>query len=120
MEKILVVSIDEQLLMQSKGWLELKSFEVDTIADHDHLFSRIKETTAYILIIDFILEDDNAAALCHRLKSDPASKYLPIILLSEFPQMEQFAAKFGSFSMVKKPVEMQDILSAVNEAARVS
>ncbi|MBB6107710.1 Response regulator receiver domain-containing protein [Mucilaginibacter lappiensis] len=117
MKKILAVSTDEQLLTQLKTGLETNGFEVQTIANHEHLFTRITGIDPYILIIDFIMENDNAAALCHRLKSDPASKDLHIILVSEFPQMEQFAAKFGSFSMVRKPVDIRDILTSISDAA---
>lgn len=113
MKTILAVSTDEQLLARLQKELQPHGFEVTTIADHQQLFGRIKEIDPYILIIDFIMEDDNAAALCHKLKSDPATKDLHIILLSEFPQMEQFAAKFGSFAMVKKPVNIHDILISI-------
>jgi len=115
MKKILAVSTDEQLVAWLQEELSAHGYNVQTIVDHEHLFSRIKEIDPNILIIDFMLEDDNAAALCHRLKSDPLSKDLAIVLISEFAHMQQFAARFGSFAMVQKPIDIGEILESIKD-----
>ena len=116
MKKILLVSADGQFLTQLKEGLTQKGFEVDELAGHEHLFSRIKDIRPEVLVIDFIMEDENAAALCHKLKSDDATRGLQIIMLSEFEQMEQFTGKFGLFTVVKKPVDIDALDREISAA----
>lgn len=112
MKRILAVSNDEQLLKLLYGQLTDLGFSLDTIAGNDDLVSQIKERNPDVLVIDFILGDENAAAVCHQITSDENMKDIPVIILSDLPGIDQLGAKLGSFAVIKKP--MTTVLLAEN------
>jgi DNA-binding response OmpR family regulator len=121
MKKILVISIDKQLLSLLQSNLRVHGFEVATISETDNLLNKIQAADPYLLLIDFVLDDGcNAAALCHQLKSNPDLKYIPIITLSDLPKMDTFALKFGSYAVVHKPVIMTELLKNIHGALEES
>jgi DNA-binding response OmpR family regulator len=118
MKTILVVSADEQLATMLRQELSVFGFRVETIVEPDHLFEKIREVDPYALVIDFILKDENAAALCHRIKSEEYTKDIHIIILSDSSQIEPFTTKFGGFSMVQKPVVLAELVENIMAASK--
>ncbi len=117
MTTILAVSTDSTLLQFLKEELTKQAYSVNTIEQPDDLFQKISKKAPFILIIDFFLHNDNAAALCHQLKSDPSTRDIHIIILSEDERIEPFNEKFGSFSIIKKPVNIDELLQNIKEAS---
>lgn len=118
MKKILVISTDEYLLSLLRSQVMALGFEISTIDTHDHLAEQVKFEKPAVLIIDFLLGDDNAAAVCHQVTSAPETGDIPVIILSDMPGMEQTAAKAGSFAVIKKPMSVEllaeNILAALH------
>ena len=117
MKRITLVSTDETLSGNLERELIQHGFTVDAITDTDNLFEKIKRSNPNILLIDFILDDSNAAAVCHQLKSNPATHAVHIIVLSDSTDIEQIAAKFGSFSIIKKPVVIENLIETLKAAS---
>jgi len=106
MRKVILISTDEtvvNLLNSNAGVLEI---EPEVTMPSGDLLSEIKEKKPDLLIIDFILNDDNGGGLCHQVKSDSQLHGLPIILLSEYPSLERIATKFGCSTMITKPLNL--------------
>lgn len=107
MKKILVISADEHLLNLLRSQVAAAGFEIATIATHGHLAEQVKLEKPAVLVIDFLLGDDNAAAVCHQVTSSPDTSDIPVIILSDMPGIEQTAAKAGSFAVIKKPMSVE-------------
>jgi len=116
MKKILTVSTDQQLLRTVTEDLTKFNFEVKTLGAPGKLLELIKDFTPDVLVLDFILEDNNAAAISHQLKSANDTRNLPIIILTDQPGTGEFASKSGCFSVLRKPVSIAELAETITAA----
>jgi DNA-binding NtrC family response regulator len=116
MKRILAVSNDEQLLTLLDNKLSDLGFAMETMEAQDDLLEKIKAEKPGILLIDFLLGDENAAAVCHQVTSDPDMRDVPVIILSDFPGIDELAAKLGSFAVIKKPMDSTGLTDKIIEA----
>ena len=93
MKKILTISTDHQLLELMESQISSLGFELDTIESGQDLLNKINAGRPDVLVVDFILGDENAAAVCHQISSGPDTHGLPIIILSDMPGIEHIAEK---------------------------
>ncbi len=122
MKKILIVSNDLALLQTLDNQLTALGFTMDTMEAQEEMLNRIKAEKPNILLIDFILGDANAAAVCHQVTSDPDLHNLPVVVLSDLPGIDQLAARIGIFAVIKKPMRItelvENIIAALKEQQR--
>jgi len=116
MRNILAVSADESLLKFISTNLSPFDFKVDGLGNAEYLLDKITADNPSVLVIDFILDDNNAAALCHKIKSNPLMRDLPIIILSDFKSIGPWAGKLGSFAVMNKPIKINELVQNIREA----
>jgi DNA-binding response OmpR family regulator len=119
MKKILAISNDEELLNLLNNKLTGIGFAMETMVSGDDMLNDIKNKYPDVLVVDFILGDANAAAICHQVTSAPELHQVAVIILSDMPGIDQLAAKLGSFAVIKKPMStpalVENILAALVE-----
>ncbi len=118
MKRILAISNDEQLLKLLHEHLTDLRVSLETISGHEKLLSQIKDRQPDLLVIDFVLGDENAAAICHQVTSDSTLQNIPIIILSDSPGIGQLGAKLGSFSVINKPLTTTELAGKIMAALR--
>ena len=118
MKKILIVSNDQALLQTLDNQLTALGFTMDTMEAQEEMLNRIKAEKPDILLIDFILGDANAAAVCHQVTSDPDLHNLPVIVLSDLPGIDQLAARIGIFAVIKKPMRITELVGNIIAALK--
>lgn len=89
------------------------NIELEVIAYSGDVLREIKTRMPELLIIDFILNDDNGGALCHQIKLDARLHNLPVILLSEYTSLDPIAAKFGCSTVITKPVNVHVLFETI-------
>ena len=113
MKRILLISTDatvQELLCANSSLLNA---QVEVNECTQDLLQKIKQHKPDVLVIDFILNDENGGGLCHQVKSDPQLRDLPIVLLSEYTTIDRLATKFGCDAIVNKPTDVQHLAAAI-------
>jgi CheY-like chemotaxis protein len=113
MRRILLISTDaavQELLCANSSLLNA---DVEVNECTPDLLQKIKQRKPDVLVIDFILNNDNGGGLCHQVKSDPQLRDLPIVLLSEYTNINRMASKFGCNAIVNKPADVRHLTSAI-------
>jgi DNA-binding response OmpR family regulator len=122
MKKILIVSNDQALLQTLDNQLTALGFTMYTMEAQEEMLNRIIAEKPNILLIDFILGDANAAAVCHQVTSNPDLHNLQVVVLSDLPGIDQLAARIGIFAVIKKPMRItelvENIIAALKEQQR--
>ncbi|TSD65012.1 response regulator [Inquilinus sp. KBS0705] len=90
------------------------NIELDVFSSSGDVLQEIRQRKPDLLVIDFILNDDNGGGLCHQVKSDMQLHELPIILLSEYTTLDRIASKFGCSTVVNKPISQPDLYENIN------
>jgi DNA-binding response OmpR family regulator len=113
MRKVTLISPDETIIHLLKANTRILNIELEVIAYSGDVLLEIKMRMPELLIIDFILNDDNGGALCHQVKLDPKLHDLPVILLSEYTSLNPIAAKFGCSTVITKPVNLRELFETM-------
>jgi CheY-like chemotaxis protein len=66
-----------------------------------------------LLLLDIQVSGSNGRAICQHLKSQPATRSMPIILLSADKDTRRIARESGANDFLAKPFEMEDVLALV-------
>jgi len=101
MKKILTVSSDPRLFAALEENLG-RGYIFDQLTSTCHLFEMIELLEPHVLLVDFILDDENGGAISHRVSINPATSAIPVILLTDHEGLEQYAGKFGCVSIIPK------------------
>ena len=112
MKKILFVSYDQFLLNTVKTELSSWNFIVKTSQNPNELFDELNYFEPDLLIIDFILNDVNGGTLSRQVKSNALTQHIPVIILTDYPELVRFSNKFGCDVMLNKPVRMPELANA--------
>ena len=119
-KKILVIDDDPGMQRFLKEALESEGYEV-TIASNgmQGLFSA-QQDAPDVAILDVMLPGLDGFEVCHRLRADPRTSHLPVMMLTgtEREIDRQTGEKVGANKFLSKPIELQLLLSTVDSLAQ--
>lgn len=111
-KRILVVDDDQDILFVLKLMLEMKGYTVELSSDPGKLLKMDTELPS-LLLLDIWMGNYDGREICQQLKSDPATKDLPVILLSASRDIEQSAKDAGADDFLAKPFEQKHLLEKI-------
>ena len=96
-------------------YLRTAGYEVETTFDAQNALDRAVTLEPSVVLIEVILSGGNGLSLAKAFKSDPRTCHVPIIVASVL-NAEERAKTAGAVSFLLKPVDRQQLLSAVSAA----
>ncbi len=111
-KSILVVDDDQDILFVLKLMLEMKGYTVELSSDPGNLLNMGADLPS-LLLLDIWMGNYDGREICQQLKSDPATKGLPVILLSASRDIEQSAKDAGADDFLAKPFEQKHLLEKI-------
>ncbi len=125
--KILVVDDEADMIAIMKLTLELKGFEVLTAYDAQEGFTKTKECSPCLVILDILMPKGFGDDLANRLNNDSDTKNIPIIFFTNMPvplltgstekEMPLSQDSKGNFYLQKSCTE-EELFTAINQALR--
>ncbi len=115
---ILVVEDDPQVARLIALVLQRHGHESEIVADGQTALKRAKEMNPSIIFADLTIKGMNGETLCTSLKSDPATRSIPYIVLSGDRDIAQKARHCGADDYMGKPFEFADLIRLVDKYAR--
>ncbi|MFO0579307.1 MAG: sigma-54 dependent transcriptional regulator [Polyangia bacterium] len=116
-----LVADDEALIRQSlRGVLVQEGFEVTTAESGEMAWKLFQATRPDVVLLDLVLGDISGIEVLQRvLKLAPETK---VILISAHATIESAveAMKLGGYDFIRKPFELEEIVTTVRNAARTS
>lgn len=120
MDKIIILMIEDDAFLAKIYSQKLESFGFDVLAagsGEDGLKIAGRETPACILL-DILLPGMDGFEVLEKLKAEPATARIPVIMVSNLGQREDLekAAGLGAAGyMIKSHIKPEDIANKVNE-----
>jgi CheY-like chemotaxis protein len=111
---ILVADDDPAIGDMLREMLEDAGYEVQTQVD-GHAVQLMQEPLPDLLVLDVRLSGMDGRTICRQLKSQEATRHLPIILLSAHKDTPQIAREAGADDFLAKPFEMGELLALVTK-----
>jgi DNA-binding response OmpR family regulator len=114
MKKILIVEDDAAIQDIFKIIFETYGFSVECIDNGKELSER-KSNWPDAIILDKQLPGLDGVKACQHLKSQSASKDIPVILITASNEIEKSAKLAGADHFFEKPFDMKTIVAKVNQ-----
>ncbi|MHB8869737.1 MAG: response regulator [Thermoleophilia bacterium] len=96
-------------------YLRTAGYEVETTFDAQKAMEQALVLQPSVVLIEVILSGGNGLSLAKAFKRDPRTCHLPIVVASVL-NAEERAKTAGAVSFLLKPVDRQQLLSAVSAA----
>lgn len=111
--KILVVDDDQEIGFMMKMMLEHKGFTVFVLERADRVEAAIKEYNIQLVILDMLIAGIKGTDVCVRLKANPDTKAIPVIMVTALPDIEKNCLEAGANDFLPKPFEMETLISKI-------
>jgi pilus assembly protein CpaF len=120
--KVLVVDdmvINAQLLAEI---LADEGYHTAIAAGGQEALDKVASEKPDIVLLDVMMPDINGFEVCRRIKSNPATLFLPVILVTALQDVEHRVkgAEAGADDFITKPPDEQELLSRIRSLARVT
>jgi two-component system, OmpR family, alkaline phosphatase synthesis response regulator PhoP len=127
MEKktVLLVDDDPDFVGAVKTVVEQGGYQVAVAYDGEEALESVGQSKPDLIILDVMMPGLNGHKVCDRLKADPATSSIPIILLtsvaervstSSYTHYDMMSTKADDY--IPKPVEPKDLLDRIKDWIR--
>jgi CheY-like chemotaxis protein len=115
---LLVVEDVPNILELLEVTLHFKGYPVRTARNGEEALEQIAKEQPALIITDILMPKLDGFALVHKLRSNPKTSRIPIIILSATyvtPEDKDFGLSLGALRFLEKPVDTEEFLLTVAE-----
>ena len=113
--RILIVEDEESLLKLETILLSSRGYHVSAVSDGGEALKEIDRLRPDLVILDVMLPGMDGFEICTRLKGDPATAGIPIIMLTarKNSQDVERGQKAGANAYITKPFKSVNLLATI-------
>lgn len=115
LQKIMVIDDDEGILDGFQAILESEGYDVTLAYNAEKLFLLTGTELPDLILLDILLSGSDGREICGKLKSNPATKSIPVIIISAHPGVEKSIKRIGADGFIAKPFDMDELLKIIRE-----
>lgn len=115
MSKILIIDDDESILDAMSLILEEEGYKTKTAFKGQEAFPLITSFKPDLILLDMLLSGQDGRDICKKLKADPKTTAIPIIMISAHPSADATAMQAGSNDFVAKPFDTAVLLEKIKQ-----
>ena len=113
--RVLVVDDDQDMAGFLALMLRREGMEADTAADGAAAMARVKASPPDLVMLDVLMPGPSGFDVCRRLKGDPSTALIPIVLITALDDSESRVRgiEAGADDFLSKPVNKEELLARV-------
>src|SRR6185369_793835 len=112
-KKILIADDDMGILEMLQMMLEDEGYAVETTFNGKKTVEEVKNHLPDVILLDIWMSGVDGRTICKKLKSQPATKHIPIIMCSANKDTETIAKESGADDFISKPFEIDTLLTMI-------
>ena len=114
-KKILIVEDEESLLKLESILLTSKGYEVRGVANGRAALDAIAAETPDLVLLDIMLPEIDGFEVCQRIKENPATAKIPVVMLTAKKSREDMARgeKVGADWYITKPFKSAMVIETI-------
>lgn len=112
---ILVVD-DQQIHVDLiRRWLETEGHTIIGARDGETALAAIVEHQPDLILLDIMIPHPSGFEVCRRVKSDPATRHIPVLLMSglQDPANWKRGLEVGAVELLRKPFDVEEVRAKV-------
>lgn len=111
--RVMVVDDEPAILDVLRLILEDEGYEVLTATRQDEI--RADQSRPELILLDIWLSGVSGEQICRQLKGDPATRDIPVILVSANRDTAAIAKHCGAEGFISKPFDLDEVLDLVGD-----
>ena len=117
MSKILLVEDEPSVIELMNIYLSRRGYEIFNVADGTEVMNQVRVVKPDIIILDIMLPKLNGFEVCGLIKSDPALKHIPVMILSALVQKSEIemGIRMGADLYMTKPFQNTELLANIEK-----
>ncbi len=121
MTRILIAEDDPSVRKVTTVRLEHEGYEVVAVCDGEEALREMEtHLPIHLVLLDVKMPKLNGYQVCRRLKDNPVTKHIPIIVFSasksHMTQLADQCIEVGANDWIRKPFKTQDLLEKIRYA----
>ncbi len=118
---LMVDDVPLNLLVVTK-MLSRFNFRIRTASNGIEALQKVAEEKPDLILLDILMPQMDGFEVLHRLRSDPATADLRVVILSALNTTEDIVKGFnlGANDFITKPIIMEKLISSVSDQLRLS
>lgn len=114
-QKILIVEDEESLLKLESILLTSKGYDVRGVSNGQQALDAVEEDRPDLILLDIMLPEIDGFEVCQRIKDNPETKDIPIIMLTAKKSREDMARgeKVGADWYITKPFKSAMVIETI-------
>ncbi len=119
--RVLIVDDQDANRLLLRDLLESQGHEVTEAADGEEALQRVSEIAPDVVLLDIGMPGMDGFEVCRRIKADPATASIPVLLVTALSQRDQrlLGIGAGANDYITKPVDRSDLSLRVRNAIRM-
>ena len=115
--RILVVEDEESLLKLESILLSSKGYNVTGVMDGKSALEEVMAHRPDLVILDIMLPEIDGFEVCRRIKENPATSTIPVVMLTAKKNSQDVArgAEVGANAYLTKPFKSAKVIEVIEE-----
>ncbi len=114
-KKILIVDDDVDIAEPLALLFEDEGYTVSIITKGNEIYERIDSFHPDIILLDVLMSGSDGRTICKKLKSQMATKSIPVIMMSAHPAAKADSLDSQADAFIAKPFEIKELVQMVSK-----
>lgn len=114
MKKVLIVDDDQDIIYVVERILKKNGFEVISTLRGEETIPMVKSFVPNVILLDVFLSGIDGIELCKRLKGNPETKDIPVVLFSAHTNKEEVMKFCKADDFLQKPFEVCQLVDKIS------
>jgi two-component system, sensor histidine kinase and response regulator len=118
---VLVVDDIEQNVMLLEAYLSLQNYRISKAYTGEEALKKVEQEPPDIILLDVMMPGIDGYEVCRRLKSDPKTQFIPIVMVTALQEIEDKIKGIdaGADDFISKPFNKEELFTRVKSLLRI-
>ncbi len=116
--RVLIADDEQDIKDIIQMYLESQGYEIETAYDGLDAVDRVQSWNPDVVLLDIMMPLMDGISVCRKIKSDPATKDIAVIMISAASKREKEGEAYqaGADAYVLKPFEPADLVKKIEQS----